>query len=171
MMTYKNTSEDRNILYNSPLEVSLRTAVILSNTPEETYDIDRLVIFDYFVLHAKDLDMSQKNLHPSLPFRSSELIIRRKLITEGLEMLVSKGLINIVYNDDGIYYKSNPSTELFANLLISDYALKLKALSEWVIKKYGKLSTNQLASLVNKGIRLWGSEFEFEALVRGNYEQ
>lgn len=163
--------KDNNLLYNSPLEVALRTLVLLNNAPADTFDKDRLVIFDYFILHARDLDERQKNLHPSLPFRSSEIIIRRKLIIEGLEMLVSRGLVNIIHNKEGIFYQSNQMTELFLELMNSNYSIKLKNLSEWALSNYGKLNTQQLASLVNEGIQLWGSEFEFEALVRGNYEQ
>ncbi|MBY0098706.1 ABC-three component system middle component 2 [Mesobacillus maritimus] len=162
---------NNNLLYNSPLEVALRTLVLLNNASADTFDIDRLIIFDYIVLHAKDLDERQKNLHPSLPFRSSEIIIRRKLIIEGLEMLVSRGLVNITHNQDGIFYQSNKTTKLFLELLNSNYSIKLRNLSEWALSNYGMLSTQQLVSLVNDGIQLWGSEFEYEALVRGNYGQ
>ncbi|PEA07846.1 hypothetical protein CN425_27115 [Bacillus cereus] len=157
-------------LFNSPIEVGLRTLVLLSHVTTEDFDINRLIIFDYFLLHAKDLDVEQENLHPSLPYRSTEIIIRRKLISEGLELLVSKGLINIIYNNDGIFYKSNEMTHLFVNLLGSSYFKRLNILSEWAITTYGEISTEELNNFINKNIQLWGGEFEFEALVRGNYE-
>ncbi|WP_148359073.1 ABC-three component system middle component 2 [Peribacillus simplex] len=157
-------------LFNAPLEVGLRTLVLLSYVKTNDYDIDRIVIFDYFILHARDIDAEQNNLHPSLPHRSTEIIIRRKLILEGLEILVSKGLVDIIYNNAGIFYKSNKMTDLFVNLLKSNYFIRLKNLTHWAISKYGEIDTQQLNSLINENVQLWGGEFEFEALVRGNYE-
>ncbi|MDP9702408.1 hypothetical protein J2T16_005386 [Paenibacillus intestini] len=158
------------LLFNSTLEVSLRLLVLLSQDSNKTYDTDRLVILDYFILHAKDIDCEQENLHPSLPLRSSEIIIKRKLVSEGLELLISRGLIEIIYKDTGIYYKSNKLTHMFTNLLKSDYFNRLKGLSNWVVEKYGSFDTPELNSIVNKNIQLWGGEFEYESLVRGKYE-
>jgi hypothetical protein len=157
-------------IFNSPIEIGLRTLVLLSNKSCINYDIDRLVIFDYFILHANDLDSGQTNLHPSLPHRSSEILIRRKLIQEGLEILVSKGLIEIIYCEDGLFYKSNEMTHLFVNLLESNYYRRLQSQCMWIIDKFGEIETKELKNLVNNKIQLWGGEFEFEALLRGKYE-
>jgi hypothetical protein len=162
--------DSSNFLFNSPIEIGLRTLVMISNKSNIKYDLDRLVIFDYFILHASDLDCDRWNLHPSLPHRSSEIIIRRKLIQEGLDILVSKGLVDIIYDEEGLFYKSNEMTDIFINLLKSEYFLSLQSQCVWVINKCGGVSTNQLNNLVNEKIQLWGGEFEFEALMRGNYE-
>lgn len=158
------------LLFNSPLEVGLRILVLLSQDSTTIFDIDRLVIFDYFILHANDVDNEQKNLHPSLPLRSSEIIIRRKLISEGLDLLVSKGLVEKVYTDKGIYYRANKLTSMFIDLLKSDYYKDLNSLCYWVTNKFKSFTTPELNSIVNENIQLWGGEFEFESLVRGNYE-
>ncbi|WP_419871804.1 ABC-three component system middle component 2 [Candidatus Pristimantibacillus sp. PTI5] len=158
------------LLFNSNLEVALRILVLLSQDSNNTYDLDRLVIFDYFIVHANDVDSEQMNLHPSLPLRGSEIIIKRKLISEGLDLLVSRGLIEIVYQDSGVYYQSNSLTKVFVELLKSDYFKILKKLSTWVAEKYSSIDTSELNSIVNKNIQRWGGEFEFESLVRGNYE-
>ncbi|MFC4778157.1 ABC-three component system middle component 2 [Paenibacillus sp. GCM10023252] len=158
------------LLFNSNLEVALRILVLLSQDSNNTYDLDRLVIFDYFIIHANDVDSEQINLHPSLPLRGSEIIIKRKLISEGLDLLVSRGLIEIVYKASGVYYRSNSLTKVFVELLKSDYFIILKKLSTWVAEKYGSIETTEINSIVNKNIQQWGGEFEYESLVRGNYE-
>ncbi|WDM21262.1 ABC-three component system middle component 2 [Paenibacillus polymyxa] len=163
-------NSDEILLFNSNLEIALRILVLLSQDSNNTYDLDRLVIFDYFIIHANDVDSEQMNLHPSLPLRSSEIIIKRKLISEGLDLLVSRGLIGIVYKDSGVYYCSNTLTKVFVELLKSDYFIILKKLSTWVAETYGSIETSELNSIVNKNIQQWGGEFEFESLVRGNYE-
>jgi hypothetical protein len=157
-------------LFNSPIEIGLRTLVLLSNEPSINYDLDRLVIFDYFILHANDLDPDQMNLHPSLPHRSSEIIIRRKLVQEGLDILVSKGLVDIIYDEEGLFYKSNQITTLFVKLLKSNYYNRLRSQCKWVIDSYGDIDTKELNTLVNNKIQVWGGEFEFESLMRGKYE-
>jgi hypothetical protein len=161
---------DNYLLFNSTLEVGLRIVVLLSQDLTKIYDIDRLVIFEYFILHAKDVDNEQENLHPSLPLRSSEIIIKRKLISEGINLLVSKGLVEIIYKDEGVFYKPNALTAMFVDLLKSDYFNNLKSLANWVAKKYSSIETSELSSIVKENIQLWGGEFEFESLVRGNYE-
>ncbi len=158
------------LLFNSNLEVALRILVLLNQDSSNIYDLDRLIIFDYFIIHANDIDSGQTNLHPSLPLRGSEIIIKRKLISEGLDLLVSRGLIEILYEDSGVYYKSNSLTKMFVKLLKSDYFMILEKLSSWVAEKYRSIETSELNSIVNKNIQQWGGEFEFESLVRGNYE-
>ena len=170
-MTYKASFSDNNYLLNSSLEVSLRTLVLLNCSNNDTFDIDRLVIFDYFILHGKDIDDTQISIHPPLPHRSSEIIIRRKLIKEGLEILFSRGLVNQTHNKDGIYYSANKNTELFINLLQSEYYRKLTEVINWSLFKYSNVETSILNNIVNENIDIWGGEFEYEALVRSNYDR
>ncbi|WP_368072758.1 ABC-three component system middle component 2 [Lysinibacillus xylanilyticus] len=108
--------------------------------------------------------------HP-LPHRSSEIIVRRKLVQESLDILISRGLVSPVYKNTGVFYSANKSTSLFVNLLKSTYFSKLTLVVEWVLSKYGNVSTSMLNKLVNENIHFWGGEFEYEALVRSTYEQ
>lgn len=158
-------------LFNSPLEVALRLLVLLNRTELNNFDLDRLVIFDYFILHGNDIDKNQESLHPPLPHRSSEIIVRRKLVQESLDILISRGLVSPVYKNTGVFYSANKSTSLFVNLLKSTYFSKLTLVVEWVLSKYGNVSTSMLNKLVNENIHIWGGEFEYEALVRSTYEQ
>ncbi|MDD1505888.1 hypothetical protein PVA17_24550 [Lysinibacillus sp. CNPSo 3705] len=163
-----NTTDN---LFNSSLEVALRILVLLNRAESNNFDIDRLVIFDYFILHRNDIDKNQESIHPPLPHRSSEIIIRRKLVQEGLDVLISRGLISTIYHNTGVFYSANRSTSLFVDLLKSTYFSKLTLVVEWVLSKYGNVSTPMLNKIINENIHIWGGEFEYEALVRSTYEQ
>lgn len=167
-----NESETQNeYLFNSPLEVALRLLVLISKTNLNNFDLDRLVIFDYFILHGNDIDIQQESLHPALPHRSSEIIVKRRLVREGMNILLSRGLVSQILHNEGIYYSANSNTKLFVDLLESNYYRKLTSVIETILSKYGNVSTSMLNSLVNENIHIWGGEFEYEALVRSNYEK
>lgn len=158
-------------LFNTPLEISLRLLVLLSKSKSTHFDLDRLVIFDYLILHGNDIDKTQKSLHPALPHRGKEVILKRKSIKKGIDILLSRGLISQIHSKDGIYYCSNQNTILFVELLESEYYMRLTENIEFINSKYSHVNTSTLTSLINENIHLLGSEFEYESLVRSNYEQ
>lgn len=162
----------RNInVFNTPIEIGLRALIILNELSQESIDLNRLVIYDYLVTHSSDFNKEVNSLHPPSPHRSGELIIKRKVMQEGINLMYSRDLIDIEYTKDGIYYKANQLSSYFINYLDSAYALNLMKCSRVVIQKFNQYSDKELNSFVKINIPKWGSEFTKESLVRGIFSE
>ncbi|MCE0451400.1 ABC-three component system middle component 2 [Brevibacillus sp. AF8] len=76
--------------FNSPFEVGLRTLIILAVNSPISLDLQRLIYYDYLILHSKDVGVENcpPSLHPDIPNRSGGLIVRRKAMQLGLELNV-----------------------------------------------------------------------------------
>ena len=64
-------------LFNSPLECGLRAVVLLVECSPQELDIQRLVNYDYLLVHSGDIN-GPPSLHPDSPLRSGELLVKRR---------------------------------------------------------------------------------------------
>ncbi|WP_310831347.1 ABC-three component system middle component 2 [Paenibacillus pedocola] len=158
--------------FNSSFEVGLRALVILGIASSKNLDLQRLIYYDYLVIHSSDIGEihSPQSIHPDTPHRSGGIIVRRKAMQEGLELMYSKSLINIVYDENGISYSASELTIPFLNLLESSYSKRLYDNAEWVLNYFSKFSDEELRAFIEKNINKWGGEFMYEAYVRGGIE-
>ena len=145
-------------LFNSPLEISLRLIYIL-NASGKSFDLQRLIYYNYLIIHSADVPEAPESMHPALPKRACEMLVNRKIIKKALNLLISKSLIKVQYTKSGIKYKSIPETEFIANHFNSAYSKQLKERSKWLVEKFDSISDTQLAKLMNENIGKWGSEF------------
>ncbi|MEC3757461.1 hypothetical protein P9160_08805 [Bacillus halotolerans] len=154
--------------FNSPFEVGLRMLIILAVTPQEKFDLQRLIYYDYLVLHTNDVgvESSPVSIHPDTPNRSGEIIVRRQVMQQGLKLMNSKNLLIIIYDENGISYSSSVLTQPFLDLFESDYYRKLKKNALWVTRYFSGYSETELKSFVEKNIGNWGGEFMYEAFIR-----
>ena len=77
-------------LFNSALETGVRALVILVANFPAALDLQRLVDFDYLVVHSGDVD-GPESLHPPLPMREGELLVRRKIMSSSASMIAPSG--------------------------------------------------------------------------------
>ncbi|MED3727082.1 ABC-three component system middle component 2 [Priestia filamentosa] len=160
----------RNIeVFNTPIELGLRALIILKEASPNSLDLSRIIIYDYLVTHSSDVDENVKSLHPAIPNRSGEIIIKRKVMQEGLNLMCSRELIDIDYTDNGIYYKANTLSEYFIKYFDSSYAKSLLEYSQWLNKTFKNYTDKELNDYISKNISKWGSEFARESLVRGAF--
>lgn len=75
--------------FNSPLETGLRALAMLVSAYPNSFDLQRLADFDYIIVHSGDLD-GPASMHPPLPLRASELIVRREIVNAGLALMMSR---------------------------------------------------------------------------------
>ena len=134
--------------FNSPVETGLRAIVLLSAAYPAKCDLRRLVVYDYLLVHSDDAG-GPESLHPRTPHRSGELLVRRKMIQEGLRMMMSRELVAVEYSDSGILF----ATELtcgFIDYLQSDYARDLQERAKWVVETFANYTeeTGSRASLL-----------------------
>ena len=124
------------------------------------------MIYDYFLLNSSDFPNGPKSLHPPIPHRSSQIIIKPLILKDALVLMKSKELIDIVFAADGIKYKANILTKRFIELQENEYSRKLFELSKWVKSQFGNITDIQLNTLIENNIPNWGGEFIYESLIR-----
>lgn len=155
-------------LLNNEIEVALRILILLS-TIDKAIDEQLIIFYDYAILHSNDFDSKQDSIQPNSPFRKEELTIKTKLIKMALEMLVQKQLIDVIYNENGIYYASNKLTNLFLNRLTSVYSKKLQKQAKWVKKHFKKYDEQNIKKYFEKTMSKWNSEFSMYGLFSEGY--
>jgi hypothetical protein len=147
-----------NSIFNSPLEIGLRMLFIFSRTTI-TLDLQRLVHYNYLLVHSADAPDGPTSLHPALPLRSCEILVNRTILKNGLNLLLMKELISVQYSEKGIVYLKNNCTEEFINYFQSDYSKQLREKADWLCSNYDKLTDGQIADLIENSLGKWGSEF------------
>lgn len=152
------------MLFNSPLEVGLRTLIVLSEVGDWC-DVQRLTIYDYFLLHSSDIDKGPESLHPPSPFRSGELAVKREVIQKGLQVMLSKGLVESSFDTMGIRFKAKDVARPFLDYFESPYAQRARSIALWIGATFGTVSDADLQTIVRERLGKWGSEFIGETIV------
>lgn len=155
-------------LYNRPIEFGLRTLFILDLIYPEKLDLQRLIYYDYLIIHSEDVPGGPPSIHPPYPHRSAEILIKREPLRKGLELMRSRNIVDISFEKEGIYYSANALTKPFLKLLKSEYSKSLSLVSSWVIKSFGSMNSKELESYINENLDKWGGEFTNEAFLRTN---
>ncbi len=146
-------------LFNGAFETGLRSLIVLAETVPDRCDLERLVYFDYLVIHSADAN-GPESLHPNTPLRNGEIIIRRSSIERGVHLMMSRNLIERHHDRHGIGYSATETARPFLDGLSSDYSRDLVHRAEWVITQFGGLSTGELRSYFNEHFEGWTREFQ-----------
>jgi hypothetical protein len=152
-------------VFNSEIEVGIRVLVLLEFSSITKHSLQRLCVYDYILLHASDIDLSQNNIHPSHPYRSSEYPIKFQIIQKAIYLLISRKLIDVYADEDGITYGCNARMKWFLNAFESEYIKKLKHTAEWINVKFSESTDEELSILMKQKIAKWGDEFKQEILI------
>jgi len=150
---------NREDLLNSPIESGVRTLIILNAVTPHKCDLHRLVVYDYLLVHSRDIDDRLRSLHADSPFRSSELIVRRQVVENGLNLVFSKGLVKKFYESDGILYSASSLTQNFLSYFDSEYARKATQNAKWINEKFSNMCQDELVRNINGKIGRWNTEF------------
>jgi len=145
--------------FNSSLETGIRSVGVLAAAHPMAYDLQRMVAFDHLVVHTGDVS-GPESLHPKLPMRSAELLVRRGLVERGLMLMKSRGLVERLVNDKGIYYQASEFSEIFLLSLKSPYLAELRKRSDWVVRKFGAMQDDAFRSTINGVFDRWVEEFQ-----------
>lgn len=146
--------------FNSPMECGLRMLFVLAAQSGRPADLQRLVSYDYLLVHSSDVAEGPESLHPDVPFRGSELLVKRDIVHAGLNQMFSRELLQKSFTIYGITYCSNALTIAFTDLLVSDYANALRKRSQWLVGRFGDMADSDLSDFMNANIGRWGAEFE-----------
>lgn len=161
---------NQNEIFNSPLEIGLRLLFIISESTRPL-DLQRLVHYNYLLLHSSDVSDGPSSIHPTLPLRACGILINSNVVKQSLNLLVMKDLVSVVYSKDkGIEYQKNAKTLEFIEYFQSDYSRLLKERAKWLSVRFDKLTSGQVADLINVNIGKWGSEFSPVQINEGVYQ-
>ena len=147
-----------NFIFNSPLEIALRLLFILNRT-SKPLDLQRLIYYNYLLIHSSDIPNAPKSIHADLPRRSNEMLVNRTIVKKGLTLLLLKDLIDVNYSKNGIQYKKNENTEAFIQYFESSYSKQLLERADWLCSNFDIMSDKELTQLIETNIGKWGSEF------------
>lgn len=148
-------------LYNSRLETGTRAMMVLEAAYPRALDLARLTWFDHLVVHTKDIG-GPDSLHPALPGRTGELLVRRRLVEDSLAFMRRLHLVEVVHDENGIAYRAGDDAPAFVALLRSKYARALKERARWLIAELGDLGEVELTERVAERIGRWAAEFQGE---------
>jgi hypothetical protein len=151
--------------FNGPVEIGLRALCVLTTAFPVGYALQRLVVFDYFLVHSDDIEGGPEGLHPRTPHRGGEILVRRGVIQEGLTLYESRGLIERVYKDGGIFFAATDKSADFLDTLSTEYLAGLRDRADWVVDSFAALDDTELDSMVRDRIGTWGAEFEMESVL------
>jgi hypothetical protein len=152
-------SERKTSPFNSPLETGVRTLSILVASYPAAHDLHRLVQYDYLTVHSADAD-GPPSLHPALPLRSNELLIRRQLVEKGILLMASARLVSRISHDRGFLYAAEDSAGAFIDNLKSEYLCGVKERAQWVVYTFDELSADQMETMTKRLFEAWTIEFQ-----------
>lgn len=153
------SDRQRALPFNTPLETGLRSVALLVSAYPQSYDLQRLVVFDHLVVHTGDVD-GPESLHAAVPMRTAELLVRRSLVERGLLLMVSKGLIVRHAEASGISYTAGDFAEAFLTSLGSAYMLALRERAGWVVREFGELGESELRERIGAFFDHWIEQFQ-----------
>ena len=158
------TTSPKPLLFNSPLETGVRSVVLLNAAAPHAYDLTHLTWLDHLVVHTGDLD-GPPSLHPDIPQRAGELVVRRQIVEEGLRLMSRLHMIERRYTDDGVLYATREEASLFVQLVRSPYGRTLKDRAAWLIDYVTSSDQEFLANLIKEKVGRWTVEFQGEGLT------
>jgi hypothetical protein len=146
-------------VFNSPIETGLRALILLAAAYPAQFDLQRVLEYDYMMVHTGDVD-GPPSIHPALPLRSGELLVRRQLIERGLLLMICRGLISRHATNDGFMYQAEDDAGPFLDTLTAEYLDNLKNRAEWVVDRFRDVSDQEIRFMLTRVYDQWSREFQ-----------
>lgn len=158
---------ESDFIFNSQIETGLRSLCILTSAPDIEFDLQMLVAFDYLVVHAGDFDKQQRSIHPSVMAKTGELLVRRRLIEQGLLLLEHKDLIKKLALEKGFFFQATDFSQIFMNSLTNSYIKHQLINARWAVNKFS--GEGIFREVFGDSYAIWNAEFQ--AMEKGRYNQ
>lgn len=154
--------------FNSTLETGIRALVVLEAFYPRHCDLMELTWLDHVVVHTGDLDGDvPESLHPDLPNRTGELLVRRQLVERSLRMMQQMHLIEVFDTESGVQFGASEEAPSYLSLLQAPYSQALKERARWVADRFSGMDTAQIRALIERRIGRWTAEFRAEDAPNG----
>lgn len=93
-------------------------------------------------------------------------MVRRELLSAGLDLMFTKELLEKSFRADGILYSASELTAPFLDYLESEYAQAVRGSAAWLADRFELLSDTALADYMIENLGRWGAEFYLKAQSR-----
>jgi hypothetical protein len=161
------TASPSSCLFNSPLETGVRSAILLDTAYPRGFDLMQLTWLDHLVVHTADIG-GPESLHPNVPQRNGELLIRRALVEEGLMLMRRMHVIEAKFTAEGIIYLADDQAGLLVRLIRTNYGCTLKERAKWLVEYLNERGFEHLRSIITSKIGRWAIEFQSNDKRAGN---
>jgi hypothetical protein len=145
--------------FNSPIETGVRALILLAESYPQQLDLQRILEFDYIMVHTGDVD-GPPSIHPALPLRSGELLVRRQLIERGLLLMISRGLVRRHATSNGFTYQAEDDAGPFLDALTAEYLDELKDRATWVVDRFSDMNDHDIRVMLARVYDQWSREFQ-----------
>jgi hypothetical protein len=149
----------QSLTFNGPLEAGVRTVALLGAAFPDAYDIQRLTALDYLLVRTRRLG-GPDDLHPDTPIQTPATEVRRKLVQNGLLLMMSRDLIQRELHTDGIRYRAGEAAEFFLNALSTPYLIALKERAAWLVDHLRASTDADFHALMRGFFDDWVIEFQ-----------
>lgn len=136
-------------LFNSDVEIGIRVLTIIELCNPIILSLDKVMYLDYILLYVIKNENGE-TLHPPYHLQTLELTGHRERIKKGILYLIKKDLISVVFNEKGIFYRSNANALWYVQNMNNDYANSMLGYAEIIAEKYKALTVAQLKKIVRK---------------------
>ncbi|MDB6091196.1 MAG: hypothetical protein JWN85_3980 [Gammaproteobacteria bacterium] len=155
--------------FNSTLETGIRALVVLEAFYPRRCDLLEMTWLDHLVVHTGDLDGHDVpgSLHPDLPNRVGELLVRRQLVEKSLRMMQQVHLVEVFETEDGIAFGASEDAPSYLDLLQAPYSVALKQRAKWMADRFAGMETTEMRALIEGRIGRWTADFRLEEMPAG----
>lgn len=152
--------------FNSTLETGIRALVVLEAFYPRRCDLLEMTWLDHLVVHTGDLDGQDvpESLHPDLPNRAGELLVRRQLVERSLLLMQQVHLVEVFETEDGIAFSATEDAPSYLDLLQAPYSLALKERAKWMADRFAGMQTAEMRALIAGRIGRWAADFRVEEM-------
>lgn len=147
--------------FNSTLETGIRALVVLEAFHPRRCDLLEMTWLDHLVVHTADLKEQDapSSLHPDLPNRAAELVVRRPLVEKSLRLMQQLHLIDVFESADGITFSASNDAPIYLDLLQAPYSLALKERAKWIAERFANKSALEMRQQMENRIGRWTADF------------
>jgi len=151
--------------FNTPLECGLRLLFVLAACRPARCDLQRLISYDYLLVHSGDVENGPESLHPAVPDRGAEWVVKRDLVQTGMDLMFARELVTKQLTADGITYVGSEMTSAFIGLLKTPYATEMQKRAGWIVDTFGTRTDDEVQAFMAERVGAWGTEFETLAAI------
>jgi hypothetical protein len=149
----------RHITFNGPLEAGVRAVTLLGAAYPKAFDLHRLTALDYLLVRTSELD-GPDSIHPPTPIRSPDAEVRRRVVQQGLMLMMSRDLVDRQATATGIHYFAGENAAAFLDSLRTPYLMQLKLRADWLINYFKDQSEEAFNQTIKKFFDNWMVEFQ-----------
>ncbi|MBB4016714.1 hypothetical protein GGR16_001720 [Chelatococcus caeni] len=155
--------------FNSTLETGIRALIVLEALYPRRCDLIEMTWLDHLVVHTGDIDGEDapESLHPDLPNRVGELLVRRQLVERSLRIMHQVHLVEVFETESGIEFCASEEAPSYLDLLQAPYSLALKQRAKWMANRFAGLETAEIRALIESRIGRWTAEFRADETPTG----